>query len=225
MIHKEACSLLDIGRGPHSASDIRKAFYKKCLTHHPDRGGLHRDFILITAARDLLLSTRPTKQNASSASAMGLQALSYILKGIRSSAHRTVVISAPLSFALDCLVSPLPFEGVTYYVPLWHRQMEFKRKRESLIVRVELELPDGVTVNDDNTITLERRTSLAELCDGESFSVSCAGLEGTIRNDHVLVQKYQRLDLGAIGLPLINDIDILATNERANVYIDLYIAD
>ena len=223
MIHKEACSLLGVGKGPHSATEIRKAFYKKCLTHHPDRGGLPRDFILITTARDLLLSAGGPKSGASSVSAMGLQALSYILKGIRSTAYRTVVIKAPLSFALECLVSPLLVEGVTYHVPLWHRQMEFKGRRESLIVRVELELPDGMTVNDDNTITLEKRTSLAELCDGESFSVGCAGLEATVRNDHVLVQKYQRLDLGPIGLPLINDEDILATKDRAHVYIELYI--
>jgi len=225
MDDREACSLLGVGPGPHNGDRIRRAYYKKCLEHHPDRGGQSRNFIKITRARDCLLSRGSCESQPFDTVKFGLQALSFVLRGINSALNSYIVITVPLASALSSLIAPVHFEGVTYYVPLWHHQLEFKRKRGSLIVQVKLELPTHVTIADDRSIIIERSISLGELCDSDVFLVECAGLVANVRNEQVFVQPHQRIDLGPIGLPLPGDGDILAIDERARVYLDLSIND
>jgi hypothetical protein len=228
MDDSEARSLLGVGPGPHKANRIRKAYYKKCLEHHPDRGGQSRNFIKITMARDCLLSRDSCNRCESQpfdTAKFGMQALSFVLRGINFNLNSHIVIRVPLASALRSLIAPVRFEGATYYVPLWHHQLEFKRKRGSLIVHVRLELPARVTIADDRSIIIERSISLGELCESEVFLVECAGIVANVRNEQVFVQPHQRIDLGSIGLPLLGDEDVLTIGERARVYLDLSISD
>ena len=225
MDDSEARSLLGVGPGPHNGTRIRKAYYKKCLEHHPDRGGQSRNFIKITMARDHLLSRDRCESQPFDTVKFGMQALSFVLRGINSNLNSHIVIRVPLAYALGALIAPVQFEGATYYVPLWHHQLEFKRKRGSLIVHVKLEPPTCVTIANDRSIIIERSLSLGELCDSEFFLVECAGIVANVRNENVFVQPQQRIDLGSIGLPLLVEEDILTISERARVYLDLSISD
>ena len=62
----EAYKILGI---PNSSnlSDIKKAYRKKVLTTHPDKGGHANDFILVNQAFELLINLNPLKNINNSA--------------------------------------------------------------------------------------------------------------------------------------------------------------
>ena len=136
--------------------------------------------------------------------------------------HSKVVTICPsLASALARLVHPLDVGGETFYVPLWHSQVEFDCNGCVLIVNVNITVPPHVTIDIDNVIHVNVSHRIISLLELGHLDLSIAGRSFRLPAASVRVVEKQSVSLGRVGLPAIDCHDTLNVSKTMEIVVHL----
>jgi len=152
-----------------------------------------------------------------------------ILKTLKGLVHDkinkdTVYILNPTIYDLfDKTVYKLE-SSKTYYVPLWHEEIEFDAKEEengSIIVKCVPELPEHIYVDHHNNININISVCLSGLLLRDSISVDAGDKVFHIPVKKLFIRPIQSYVCRQVGIPRINSGDIYNCEEIGDVVIHI----
>lgn len=115
--------------------------------------------------------------------------------------------------------------GESYYIPLWHDELEFNTDLSTLIVRIEPILPENVVIDDDNNVHIFKTLCIGELFGKETYSLNISSQEFTIDIHKLVMKQKQIICFERRGIAKVNTKTIFSVSKISDVlvHIDLFI--
>ena len=117
-----------------------------------------------------------------------------------------------------------------FYVPLWHSELQFSSKDNDINVLCVPELPDNISVDQNNNIHMNINISLQGILEKETIDVYICDLEiedkkiqkiVKIKVPELRIQKYQTIILREQGIAIINMDDSYNIDKLSDVYLHI----
>jgi len=118
-------------------------------------------------------------------------------------------------------VYALVIENSTYYIPLWHDELEYNLNDRSMIVKIKPKLPENVFIDEDNSIHIDIDTNIKEIFNKETFDINIANKTFTILVRELLLKKKQTVHFKGEGLANINTKNIFSITNNADVFVHI----
>lgn len=118
----------------------------------------------------------------------------------------------------------LNVEGKIYYVPLWHNEVYFDGKDGDIIVKCIPDLPENVTIDENNTIHMDVREKIQV----KHLKSKCleVNLEGKCIHIHNLsLNPIHSYYFPNEGIPEIIENDICAVDKKAGLHVNVIFTD
>jgi len=123
--------------------------------------------------------------------------------------------------SLDDLISDniyiLDFETEKYYVPLWHDEIYYKHKESDLIIKCMPDLPENISLDNDNNIIIEIKISIQLLLNYEYYPYKLGTQEYSIPINELKIKKTQSYILKQKGISLINNNNMYDNLLKSNI--------
>lgn len=108
----------------------------------------------------------------------------------------------------------------TYYIPLWHEELYFKKH----IIRININNIDGdITIDDNNNIIVNKYLNIQELIHNENIEIYIGTNLFIVNRSRLRLVDYQKITLYSSGIPLINDKDMYDVEKKGNIVISFHI--
>jgi DnaJ-class molecular chaperone len=108
-----------------------------------------------------------------------------------------------------------------YLVPLWHNESYFESSECEIIVLCEPELPDGVTIDNDNNLYVEKEIRISDrgnFLDGETITINIGEKVFEIPVANLYMKKEQTYRMKNQGLTKIKK-DIYDVSEKMDIIV------
>ena len=116
-------------------------------------------------------------------------------------------------------VYKLDIDGDIYFVPLWHNELYFD---SDIVVKCIPELPDHITIDEDNNLTITERISFTfSLLHQKSYKVKVGELFYEIPLDRLFIRPFQSYIFERQGISKIIEHDIYNIEEKADIIINI----
>ena len=221
-----ALSVLMLRNGHPSKREIKRAFRRRSLCSHPDRGGRSSDFIDLVQARDYLLgSVDETTKRGLSMEEFCNEAALCVARGLRGAQIDKINLTADIEQALDGSIYMFSRENMNLAVPLWLPRSIFHVPGRTLVFNVNLALELGYRLMPTNDIIIRKRISVEELARSTLIDISLGKRVYSMDLASYPLCESQLIRTKIIGLPAVtfNPGDD-STPERRSVFLDLTIA-
>ena len=283
-----ACEVLGLKR-PFSLRDLKRAYYKAALNHHPDRNGGVADakerFQTVRNAYDFLtIYMEVEHEESEDSSYMGLLLqfiqvmsgapkadVSRVMEAVVSGCQRFSVKAFEnidkhtalrifgyideyseilglteeslgsireimkqkmandelyiLNPTLDNLfnkdVFKLGHEDRTYYVPLWHDELQYDESGNSVIVKCIPDLADHIHIDTGNHIHVNVSVRIAELLSKRTVDILLGSRKFEVPVQDLRVRKLQSYIFRKRGIPSINTREIYNVDRSADVVVHI----
>ena len=149
----------------------------------------------------------------------------------KSSEDNLIIITPTLHDLFNANIYVHKSNGQQYYVPLWHDEIYFedKTKNHDLIVKCIPDIPDHISVDENNNIHINviHRTSLKDLLNKKSISYvhsdennkPIISLEIPVTS--LYIRKQQSIKFFKNGIPKINSNDMYSINDKSDIIVHL----
>ena len=118
----------------------------------------------------------------------------------------------------------LDFEKEKYYIPLWHDEIYYKHKGNDLVIKCIPELPENVTIDNNNNIIISLNFSLNEIFNKNEICYTVVDDKKiNIKVDDLKITKIQNYILRNQGISTINYNNIYETKEKSNIIVTILI--
>jgi hypothetical protein len=137
------------------------------------------------------------------------------------------VLNPSINDLLSNNVYRLDLDGEKYFVPLWHNELYFDDKRiengkDNIIVKCIPELPDNVSIDDNNNIHILLRVSFTfSLLEQKSIVFYLGEKRVDLPLEDLKMQRFQTLVLKRQGISKVIDNDIYNVDEKGDVIVRL----
>jgi DnaJ-class molecular chaperone len=111
----------------------------------------------------------------------------------------------------------LEFEKEKYYVPLWHDEVYYKHKQNDLVVKCIPDLPENISLDDDNNIIIEININILSLLYEQYIYYQIYKYKYTIPVKELKIEKKQKYFLKNKGISHINNNDIYDNTKKSNI--------
>jgi len=78
-----------------------------------------------------------------------------------------VILNPSLDDLMNDNIYMLEFEREKYYVPLWHDELYYKHNNNDLVIRCIPELPENISLDDNNNILIHIYESISNIINQE----------------------------------------------------------
>jgi len=120
----------------------------------------------------------------------------------------------------------LVVNNTLYLVPLWHNECYFDGSGCEIIVMCEPELPDGITIDNDNNIYIEKEIHISKICDNltkmimekESIVINIGEKVFEIPLENLYIKKEQSYRIKNQGLTKVKK-DIYDISEKMDIIV------
>lgn len=135
-----------------------------------------------------------------------------------------VTLQPTLDNLLNHDIYSLVFQEETYYIPLWHEQVEFLNETCKVVVNIEPILPNGI-FKDDNVLYVHHSLSVHELLGKETYDIFVGKRKFTIIVSDLKLQSYQCIPFLHAGIADISTTSIFSVDTLNPVYIYIEIKE
>lgn len=132
--------------------------------------------------------------------------------------HR-VTLQPTLDNLLNHDIYSLVIQEETYYIPLWHEQVEFLNETCKVVVNIEPILPNGIFKDDDNVLYVHHSLSIHELLGKETYDIFVGKRKFTVNVSELKLQPYQCIPFLQSGIADISTTSIFSIDTLNPVYI------
>lgn len=111
----------------------------------------------------------------------------------------------------------LEFEEEKYYVPLWHDEVYYKHKKNDLVIKCIPDLPENISLDNDNNIVIEVDYHINSLLKEEYIQYQLGKEEYSIPVKELKIERRQVYVFKKKGISLINNSNIYDNSNKSNV--------
>ena len=141
-----------------------------------------------------------------------------------------IVLNPSLKDILKDNVYVLKHKGDTYYIPLWHNELQYtvintsSMRMSALKVLCNPELPANIELNEDGTLIVAVREKIVNVLQHNGLKYSLNNEDFFIKADLLKIEKYQHHIVKEGGVAVINQDDIYDNSIRGDIHfiIELY---
>jgi hypothetical protein len=283
-----ACEILGLNR-PFSLRDLKRAYYKAALNHHPDRNmgvadakerfqtvrsaydfltvymeiedeepedssymGLLHQFIQVMSGAPKADVSRVIEEVVSGCQRFSVKAFENIDKhtalrmfgyideyseilGLTKESLGTIreimkqkmahdelyILNPTLDNLFNKDVYKLGYDDRTYYVPLWHDELQYDESGNSVIVKCIPDLADHIHIDTGNNIHVNVSVRIAELLSKRTVDISLGSRNFEVPVQDLRVRKLQSYTFRKRGIPSINTREIYNVDRSADVVVHI----
>ena len=128
-----------------------------------------------------------------------------------------IIINPSLDDLINDNIYILDFETEKYYVPLWHDEIYYKHKESDLIIKCMPDLPENISLDNDNNIIIEIKISIQLLLNYEYYPYKLGTQEYSIPINELRIKKKQSYILKQKGISLINNNNMYDNSLKSNI--------
>ena len=132
---------------------------------------------------------------------------------------KLIIIEPTVDNLLKNDVYALEHNGNTYYIPLWHDELEYDLIDYSLVVKIRPKLPNNISIDEDNRLHIYITLNINDIFNKEVYNVNIGEKTYTIRVRELLLKAKQTVIFKGEGLATINTKNVFAIGELSDVYI------
>jgi len=132
---------------------------------------------------------------------------------------KLIIIEPTVDNLLKNDVYALEHNGNTYYIPLWHDELEYDLTDYSLVVKIRPKLPNNISIDEDNRLHIYITLNINDIFNKEVYNVNIGEKTYTIRVRELLLKAKQTVIFKGEGLATINTKNVFAIGELSDVYI------
>lgn len=104
------------------------------------------------------------------------------------------------------------------YVPLWHNEMIYEKN----IIKIQPKLPNNITIDDNNNIHIKYINNFENLIAMIKIDISYLLIHNyKIPINELKFKKNQIYKLKNLGMPIVNNCDILDNKRKSDIYIHI----
>ena len=118
----------------------------------------------------------------------------------------------------------LDFEGEKYYVPLWHDEIYYKHKNNDLVIKCIPELPENISLDDNNNILITVYDTIANVINMEYISCSVGKGVYNIPVRELKIQKTQNYVIKRQGISLIKPNNVYDNSDKSNLIFAIHLS-
>jgi hypothetical protein len=111
----------------------------------------------------------------------------------------------------------LEFEEEKYYVPLWHDEVYYKHKNNDLVIKCIPDLPENISLDNDNNVLIEIDCSIDLLLKEEFIHYQLGNQHYTIPIKELKIERRQIYVFKRKGISLINNNNIYDNTNKSNI--------
>jgi hypothetical protein len=111
----------------------------------------------------------------------------------------------------------LEFEEEKYYVPLWHDEVYYKHKNNDLVIKCIPDLPENISLDNDNNVLIEIDCSIDLLLKEEFIHYQLGKQHYTIPIKELKIERRQMYVFKRKGISLINNNNIYDNTNKSNI--------
>lgn len=128
---------------------------------------------------------------------------------------------------LECNIYKLYIENTLYLVPLWHYETYYDGSGCEIMVVCEPELPNGMEIDDNNNICIEKEISICDdllykIENGLDIEVNIGKKQFSIPLSHLYLKKEQYYRIKNEGIPRIKG-DMFNVEDKSDIIIKIKI--
>ena len=136
------------------------------------------------------------------------------------------IITPSLLDMYESNVLKLDYYGNIYLIPLWHSDLAFDidGKDEELEITCAPNLPEHMSLDNDNNLHVYVRTGIQSLLDKESFTIDLQIKTIEIDVSDLKITRHQTVTHKGIGIPRIDESDIYNNENKGDImiHVELY---
>lgn len=139
-----------------------------------------------------------------------------------------ITINPRISHMFSSSVYKLVYEEETLYVPMWHEEVHYdclRSLRNELIIKCIPELPDNVTIDDQNNILVVINVDIKKIdlvsgvipfsIDNYEFTIPCSSL---------FIKPVQRYTIKCAGIPRIDETDMYNDAIKSDIIVKIILS-
>ena len=134
-----------------------------------------------------------------------------------------IILRPELSQLFDPVLFPITYNGESYFVPLWHEEVEFDVNDKYLIVKIIPNLPDNILIDNYGSIRVNLQADCSKLLEEGYIDVIICDKKLRIHNKDITFQKMQTIIIKKEGIVQLNNNNILDGSKRGDVIVHLEI--
>ena len=127
-----------------------------------------------------------------------------------------VILNPSLDDILNDNVYMLEFEGEKYYVPLWHDELYYKHKSNDLIVKCIPDLPENISIHNDNFI-IHIHQSIQDVLHKTHITYDIGPFSYDIPVDKLSIKTIQTYKIINRGFSIIQPNDIYDNSKKGDI--------
>lgn len=145
------------------------------------------------------------------------------LRTVAEDLHNIVIISPSLKDLFEDNVYVYEKNSEKYYVPLWHHEVVYNipsdEENNELIVKCSPDLPDHITIDEENNIHIDVSWNSSHLLSTESDNIeySIENKTFTISMQKIVLKKQQKIVLTKCGISTIDPADIYNNSNKSDI--------
>jgi hypothetical protein len=134
-----------------------------------------------------------------------------------------IVLTPKLSDIMNDNLYKLTIDKELYLVPLWHHKLTYDNSGSELYVLCKPILPNGISIDDDNNITVDLYYRLNELFEKERHEFLVGDLVFSFDRDELRMREHNVIVMKNMGLAKINAIDMYNVSMRSDIHLNIQI--
>ena len=138
---------------------------------------------------------------------------------------RVFILKPNLKDIIEHNIYKLYVDDTLYLVPLWHNELYYDGSGCEIIVICEPELPDGIIIDDDSNIYVEKKIKIHEIIDafGKNIDINIGKHTFSILLENLYIKSHQFYRIKQKGLSQIKENDIYDISKRSDIIVKIII--
>jgi len=132
-----------------------------------------------------------------------------------------IILNPLIDDLLERNVYKLKIEENMYLIPLWHHELIYDNSGADLYVRCSPILPENMSIDEDNNLTVTVHCKIADIFDKEFLEVSIGKRKHILSISHLTLKRNQTMVIKHNGIPRINTKDIYNISDIGEIRIDI----
>lgn len=145
-----------------------------------------------------------------------LREIEEIMKG-KMENDELIILKPTLNnlFSLD--IYPITHQDETYYIPLWHNELEYDLPSNSLIVRIIPDVPNNVLIDENNTIHIDVVFDIKDIFGKDVHNINVGGKVFELKVRDLQIKNKQTVIFKGKGIPLIDTKNFFSYKKLSDV--------
>lgn len=122
-------------------------------------------------------------------------------------------------FSLD--IFQLTHRDETYYIPLWHNELEYDLPSKSLIVRIIPNVPDNIIIDENNSLHVDVMLDIKDIFHKEKHAIIIGEKVFELKVRDLLMKPMQTVIFKGMGIPQIDEKNFFSYEKMGDVIVNI----